>query len=89
MSDDTLYLSVYTPENFESSPKKPVMVYIHGGGWTCGGAEEYRGSSLALCGDVVVVFITYRLNALGFTFGNFGLWDQVEGIVQSTQLFIN
>ena len=55
------------------------MVWIHGGGWTIGGAYEYNGAPLAVYGDVVVVCISYRLAALGFAFGNYGIWDQLEG----------
>lgn len=73
-----MHLAVYTPENFESTKKKPVMVWLHGGGWAIGGAYEYNGSRLSAFGDVVVVTISYRLGALGFAFGNFGLWDQLE-----------
>ena len=73
---------MYTPENFQASDKKPVMVWIHGGGWTCGGTNEYNGAPLSIFGDVVVVLITYRLNVLGFTFGNYGLWDQLEVMVE-------
>jgi len=80
--DDVLHLSVYTPENFESAKKKPVMVWIHGGGLTIGGAYEYNASSLSIFGDVVVVNISYRLHALGFAFGNWGFWDQLEGLVK-------
>ena len=40
MADRELFLNVTVPENFQSAKKKPVMVWIHGGGWTLGGAEE-------------------------------------------------
>ena len=76
-------MAVYTPEDFESAKKKPVMVWIHGGAWTIGGAYEYNGAQLAAFGDVVVVAISYRLNALGFVGGNWGLWDQLEGTVSN------
>ena len=56
------------------------MVWIHGGALLFGGVNEFDASALAIHGDVVVVAISYRLNALGFAFGNFGLWDQLEGM---------
>jgi para-nitrobenzyl esterase len=49
--------------------KRPVMFWIHGGGFTAGSSEElpsYDGESLAKTGDVVVVSINHRLNILGF-----------------------
>ena len=55
------------------------MVWIHGGGWYAGGAYEYNFAPLAVDQDVVVVVLSYRLGPVGFLFGNFGLWDQVEG----------
>ena len=78
--DGVLYLELCTPDDFEATPKKPVMVWIHGGGWGIGGAHEYTGHSLCISGDVVFVAITYRLGALGFYGGNWGLWDQLEAL---------
>ena len=59
------------------------MVWIHGGGFTSGGAPSYTPSELVTEDDVIVVVIQYRLDALGFLSsgddtvpGNFGLWDQ-------------
>ena len=57
-----------TPENFTESKKKPVMVWIHGGGWTLGGAYEYSPQQLCVAGDVVIVCISYRLGVLGKDF---------------------
>ena len=56
------------------------MVWIHGGAWTLGGAYDVPAQMLSAYADVVVVVITYRLAALGFAFGNFGLWDQLEAL---------
>jgi len=79
--DDTkLSLQVFTPPINADSPKKPVMVFIHGGAWQFGNAEMTNGSALAVHGDVVVVAISYRLAVLGFLFGNWGLFDQVEAL---------
>lgn len=81
MDDEILHLSVYTPSNFKStSKKKPVMVFIHGGGFLFGGAYMYNAAPLVAVGDCVVVTISYRMNMLGFLGGNWGLWDQVEAL---------
>ncbi len=65
-SEDCLYLNVSTPG--PGDPVRPVMVWIHGGGFTAGSSDVvwYDGSTLARTGDVVVVTINYRLGALGF-----------------------
>ena len=59
------------------------MVWIHGGGFTIGGAPSYTPSVLVTENDVIVVVIQYRLDVFGFLSsgddtvpGNFGLWDQ-------------
>ena len=64
LDEDCLYLNVVTP-NVEGS-HRPVLFWIHGGGFTQGSANGYDGSILAREGDVVVVTINYRLGALGF-----------------------
>ena len=49
--------------------KRPVMVWLHGGGYSAGSGQElpgYDGANLALKGDVVVVTLNHRLNVLGF-----------------------
>lgn len=48
--------------------KKPVMVWLHGGGFSTGSANEagYDGGELSRSGDVVVVSVNHRLNAFGF-----------------------
>jgi len=61
------YLNVWT-QNLTPSTKKPVMVWMHGGGFTNGSSMEgyaYDGRSLSEFGDVVVVSINHRLNILG------------------------
>ena len=65
-SEDCLTLNVWTPAC--DGAKRPVMVWIHGGGFTTGTAASpwYSGTNLALQGDVVVVTANYRLGALGF-----------------------
>ena len=63
--DDCLGLNIWTPENADGS--LPVMVWLHGGGWTngSGSAFIYDGESLASRGDVVLVSINHRLGASG------------------------
>lgn len=87
MSEDCLRLSVWTPG--ADAGTRPVMVWIHGGGWLEEAASDtvYDGSRLAARGDVVVVNVEYRLNAFGFTHlsnepgsGNVGLLDQLEAL---------
>ncbi|CAN9499150.1 unnamed protein product [Ophioblennius macclurei] len=87
VSEDCLYLNIYTPAKKSQNAKLPVMVWIHGGGFTMGSASMYDGSALTAYQDVVVVLIQYRLGLLGFlssgdehVSGNFGLLDQVEAL---------
>jgi para-nitrobenzyl esterase len=88
MSEDCLYLNVYTPPPRRSDEGgRPVLVWIHGGGLTQDGSRNYDPTTLAADG-VVVVTINYRLGALGFLAhpalaarpggpaGNYGLMDQ-------------
>ncbi|MEC7762074.1 MAG: carboxylesterase family protein [Pseudomonadota bacterium] len=65
--DDCLALSVWTPEGADGT--LPVMVWLHGGGWTTGAGScaIYDGQNLASRGDVVVVTINHRLGASGLT----------------------
>jgi para-nitrobenzyl esterase len=61
------YLNVWT-QNLRPAAKKPVMVWMHGGGFTNGSSMEsyaYDGRSLSEFGDVVVVSMNHRLNILG------------------------
>jgi para-nitrobenzyl esterase len=61
------YLNVWTP-NMTAAAKKPVMVWMHGGGFTNGSSMEsyaYDGRTLSEFGDVVVVSVNHRLNILG------------------------
>ncbi|CAJ1057258.1 liver carboxylesterase 2-like [Xyrichtys novacula] len=87
VSEDCLYLNIYTPGDRAVDAKLPVMVWIHGGGFTMGSASIYDGSALAAYQDVVVVLIQYRLGLLGFLStgdkhlsGNVGLLDQVQAL---------
>ena len=94
-SEDCLFLNVFTmPNNKNMTELKPVMVWIHGGGFTEGSAQLYDPTPLVNEG-VIVVTLNYRLAGLGFiTFGNdivsgnMGLRDQIEAI-KWTKRFIN
>jgi para-nitrobenzyl esterase len=85
--EDCLWLNIWTPA--ADAALRPVMVWIHGGGWLQEGACDtvYSGEYLAARGDVVVVTIEYRTNIFGFCHladvdgsGNAGLLDQLEGL---------
>ena len=66
--EDCLYLNVFTPA--ADTKHRPVMVWLHGGGfsWGAGSEPTYYGGALAARGDVVVVTINYRLGALGYLY---------------------
>lgn len=89
VSEDCLYLNVWTPAK-RNSKDLPVLVYFYGGGFVAGDASEprYNGESMAKEG-VVVVTVNYRLGVFGFlaheelsaeapykASGNYGLLDQ-------------
>ncbi|MQA00530.1 MAG: carboxylesterase family protein [Dehalococcoidia bacterium] len=86
VGEDCLNLNIWTPGLDDAA--RPVMVWIHGGGFRTGtGASPmYDGRTLARRGDVVVVSINYRLGPVGFLFddalegANFGLLDQVAAL---------
>ncbi|XP_012868191.1 PREDICTED: pyrethroid hydrolase Ces2e-like [Dipodomys ordii] len=87
MSEDCLYLNIYSPASAQEGSNLPVMVWIHGGGLVMGMASLYDGSRLAATEDVVVVTIQYRLGILGFfstedqhATGNWGFLDQVAAL---------
>ena len=61
-------LNVWT-QSLDPGAKKPVMVWLHGGGFSAGSAIEhvaYEGDHLSEFGDVVVVSVNHRLNILGY-----------------------
>jgi para-nitrobenzyl esterase len=90
--EDCLYLNVTTPGLDDA--RRPVLVWIHGGGFAIGSGSQtmYDATRLARRGDVVVVTINYRLGALGFLelsellgeeysgAGNLGILDQVAAL---------
>ncbi len=90
VGENCLTLNVWTPG---LTGRRPVLVWLHGGGFTTGtGAVPwYDGGALARRGDVVVVTLNYRLGVLGFTHladlgagwegsGNLGLLDQLAAL---------
>ena len=66
--DDCLTLNIWASSNVAAGDRKPVMVWIHGGAYVLGSANQplYNGRVLAAGGDVVVVTVNYRLGAFGF-----------------------
>jgi len=93
VSEDCLYLNVWTPQ-VSSRASLPVIVFIHGGGFSggAGSIQIYDGTNLASTG-VVVVTINYRLGVFGFfaypglaaesphhASGNYGLMDQLAAL---------
>ena len=69
VSEDCLRINVWTPA-VNDGKKRPVMFWIHGGGFTNGNAIEqdgYNGENFARLGDVVFCSINHRLGPLGFT----------------------
>ncbi|OXB84033.1 UNVERIFIED_CONTAM: hypothetical protein H355_015544 [Colinus virginianus] len=87
MSEDCLYLNIYTPVPTGSQEQLPVFVWIHGGGLVLGAASSYDGSALAAFDNVVVVTIQYRLGIVGYfstgdkhARGNWGYLDQVAAL---------
>ena len=91
--EDCLRVNIWTP-GIEDGKKRPVMVWLHGGGYAAGSGQElpgYDGANLARKGDVVVVTLNHRLNVLGFldlsafgekyaASGNLGLLDLVAAL---------
>ncbi len=66
MSEDCLFLNVWTPRL--DNQKRPVMVWLHGGGFSSGsGGDSFsEGGNLARKGNLVVVSVNHRLNVFGF-----------------------
>ena len=66
--EDCLRLNVWTPKL--DAGKRPVIVWLHGGGFSSGNAIEqngYGGENLARYGDIVFVSVNHRLNAFGYS----------------------
>lgn len=94
LSEDCLYLNVWTFGGAGDGGKRPVMVWLHGGGYSIGSGSwpVYDGAALARRGDVVVVTVNHRLGILGFldlkeqggvefaSSGNAGMLDLVAAL---------
>ena len=91
-SEDCLFLNVFTPEDAKEGDNLPVLVYIHGGGFTggCGHEKHFDGPVWPTKG-IIGVTINYRLGPMGFVClpelqeeagytGNYGLVDQMTAI---------
>ena len=68
MNENCQNLNVWTP-GINDGMKRPVMVWLHGGGYTAGSSRElptYDGLNLSKTTGVVVVSVNHRLNVLGF-----------------------
>lgn len=90
--EDCLVLNLFT-NGVNDGRKRPVMMWIHGGGYTYGSGSSlgYDGANLARAGDVVVVCINHRLNIVGHLYlgaagsefadsGNVGMLDIVASL---------
>lgn len=91
-SEDCLFLNVTTP-GLRDGGRRPILVYIHGGGYNNGSGSDplYDGTQLCTHGDVVVVTVNHRLNAFGYLYlgefderfaasGNVGQLDLVAAL---------
>ena len=88
-SEDCLFLNIFTPESAKPGDALPVLVYIHGGGFTGGcGHEKHFDEPVWPMKGVIGVTLNYRLGPLGFAClpelqaeagvcGNYGLYDQL------------
>lgn len=78
-SEDCLTLNLWTPG---TGGRRPVLVWLHGGGLHAGTASQplYDGAALSRWGDVVVVSVNHRLHAFGFAGGNQGLLDLARAL---------
>lgn len=93
ISEDCLRLNVCTP-GLRDGRRRPILVYVHGGGYTTGSGSSplYDGRALSLRGDVVVITLNHRLSAFGYLHlrdlgderfadsGNVGQWDLIQAL---------
>ena len=91
-SEDCLFLNVFTPADAKAGDRLPVLVYIHGGGFTGGcGHEKHFDCPIWPAKGVIGVTVNYRLGPLGFAClpelkqeagctGNYGLYDQLTAL---------
>ena len=91
-SEDCLFLNIWAPADALENAKLPVIVYIHGGGFTGGcGHEKHFDDPVWPAKGVIAVTLNYRLGPLGFAClpelkeeaghtGNYGLYDQLTAL---------
>ncbi len=91
-SEDCLFLNIFTPDTAKEGDKLPVLIYIHGGGFTGGcGHEKHFDTPVWPTKGVIGVTLNYRLGPMGFVClpqlkeetgmtGNYGLYDQLTAI---------
>lgn len=94
VSEDCLRINVFTPA-LNDGKKRPVLVWLHGGGFTSGNGNEhdgYNGENIARDGDIVFCSVNHRLGPLGFSYlagvggakyeasGNVGMLDLVAAL---------
>ena len=91
-SDDCLFLNVFAPKNAKEGDNLPVIVYIHGGGFSGGcGHEKHFDEPIWPEKNAIGVTLNYRLGPMGFLAlpelekesghtGNYGLFDQIAAI---------
>ena len=90
--EDCLFLNIFTPESAKQGDNLPVLVYIHGGGFTggCGHEKHFDGPVWPAKG-IIGVTLNYRLGPMGFLClpqlkeeaghtGNYGLYDQMTAL---------
>lgn len=85
-AEDCLFVNVTTPRG-HTGGRLPVMVWLHGGGYTRDGGGVYDAQRIASQGNVIVVTVNYRLGVFGYFAvpglpgsGNFGLADQIAAL---------
>lgn len=90
--EDCLFLNIFTPEAAKKGDKLPVLVYIHGGGFSGGcGHEKHFDEPVWPTKGIIGVTLNYRLGPMGFLClpqlqeeagftGNYGLYDQMTAI---------
>jgi hypothetical protein len=67
VSEDCLFANIYTPSaSFDGTqPRVPIMLWVHGGGWTAGSGNSYDGTALAARENIMLAAVNYRLGVRG------------------------
>ena len=99
-SENCLFLNIYTPYIPKSGSEenlRPVLFWIHGGGFTSGHGDDSDGGNMASRADILFVSFNYRLSTLGFFAvpntplkGNYGIGDQIialDWVIQNIAAF--